>query len=235
MDGIVLRVENLEVKLGGRTIVKGITFSLADGEVLGIVGPNGVGKTTLLKTIAGILKAREGRVRAAAKAFMVPQNNMLLPWKTLEENILLAHPSPGSPHAKRELDKIAGLLGLSVYLKKYPRHVSGGTRRKTAVARALISGARLLLFDEPFTGLDVATTSTLLQYLARLREEGYPMIIVSHQLAELAFIADRVLILNGEPGKIVGEVNLNSTSGLGERVSKLRSALEAVLEKKELE
>ncbi len=225
--------KGLEVRLSGQVVISGVDLELGEGEALGIVGPNGVGKTTLLKTIAGLLPHTRGSVKLYAKAFMVPQSDMLLPWKTLRENILLAHPEPQAPDAREALGQVAALLRMGDHLDKYPRHVSGGTRRKAAIARALVSGARLLLLDEPFTGLDVATVAMLGRHLAELRRRGYHMIVVSHQLAELVTLVDRVAIMAGRPGRIVSVIELVGQGDAGDRLELLRRELFHAIGKQE--
>ena len=229
LDGIVAKATSMTVDLGGQRIIEKVSLEVGEGEAVGLVGPNGVGKTTLLKTLAGLIKPSEGRVELREKAFMVPQSDLLLPWKTLRDNILISHPSPHSREAEDSLARVSRLLMLEEHLDKYPRHVSGGTRRKAAIARALLSGARLLLLDEPFTGLDVATVTVLGRHLRSLREKGYPMIVVSHQLAELSLLVDRVLIMAGKPGRIVGEVSFSKGSEAADRLQLLREALERAL------
>jgi NitT/TauT family transport system ATP-binding protein len=208
LDELIV-VRDLRKSFSDGPVISGISFELKRGEVLGIVGPNGAGKSTLLRIIAGIIEADSGTVEVRGKIGYTPQDNLLLPWFNLEENILLAAKLSGvkEREAMERLTSIAEKLGIGEHLKKRVRDVSGGTARKAAIARSLIISPDILILDEPYTGLDRDSIGSLQSSLKRLREERMGMIIVSHQLGELAEISDRVIVLSHRPAKIVKEIS----------------------------
>lgn len=201
----VLELRHIYKTYGGEEVLHDISLTLPEGEAIGIAGPNGCGKTTLLKIAARIEQPDSGEVILNGKAAMVPQDNLLLPWKTLRENILLALKpySLSTAEAERRLHMIAHQLDITEHLKKYPREVSGGTARKAALARALIVEPDILLLDEPYTGLDVASVNALKEALRTLSKEKVSMIIVSHQLAELLGTVKRIHLLSHRPARII--------------------------------
>ncbi len=201
----VLELRHVYKAYGGEEVLHDISLSLPEGEAIGIAGPNGCGKTTLLKIAARIEAPDRGEVVLRGKPVLVPQDNLLLPWKTLRDNILLAlKPYDISPaEAEKRLEAIARRLGITEHLGKYPREVSGGTARKAALARALIVEPDILLLDEPYTGLDVASVNALKETLRSLSKEKVSMIIVSHQLAELLGTVKSIHLLSHRPARII--------------------------------
>ncbi len=204
-----LRLEGVEVYIGGRLASGPATLSLGDGEILMLVGPNGAGKTSLLKAIAGLLPYR-GRMAVEGTPAYIPQRDLLLPWLTLRENIALPLIIEGRPRveAYSKAENIARRLGLSAYLGLYPAQASGGTRRKASVARGLVAGADLLLMDEPFVGVDAAGLGAITGMLESLKSDGISMIIVTHQIHLVARIADRAVVLLPPPRGVAREYNL---------------------------
>lgn len=208
-------VEDVRKSYGGVLVLDGVSLHAGEGEIVGVVGPNGAGKTTLLKIIAGIEDADSGRVRVRGNVGYVPQDPLLLPWKRLRGNIELGLVFRGIPReeARRRALDAARLLGIEEYLDYYPRQVSGGTARKASIARALALDPDVLLLDEPFTGLDLASTEALVKSLEELARRGYTMIIVSHQLDELVRLADRVYVLTPRPARVKWTLDLKGLSG----------------------
>ncbi len=199
----VIELKALSKSLGGRKILENVNLTVSKGEFYSILGPNGVGKTTLLRIIAGLLKPDSGRLRVEGSVGFVPQSDLLLPWLTLRENIEL--PLKLRRLEKREIDervfRATYLVGLDGNLSLYPRQASGGTRRKAAIARALALGADILLLDEPFNGLDVSSLTSLRETLMSLKG-GVTVVLVSHQVYEVAYLSDRVGLLTGRPAMI---------------------------------
>ncbi len=217
-----ITVRGLYKDYDGRRVLENINLTVGRGETLGIVGPNGIGKTTLLRIIAGIEKPSRGEVLVNGRVGLVPQDDLLLPWKTLKDNIILGLVLHGASRVviEEKVENVSRLLELGGHLHKYPKEASGGTRRKAAVARALVMDNDVLLLDEPYVGLDVKTTQSLASVLNRLRDRGVTLVIVSHQLWELAFNADRIVFMNGPPGRVDGEIDLRGLSQ-EERIGRL--------------
>ena len=212
-------------RFGDNIVIRDISFNVKKGEVYSIIGPNGVGKSTLLKIIAGILKQDEGQVKVYGKTTLVPQNDLLLPWMTLEENITFPLRIMGvdKKEAETKAWELSVMLGFEKYLKTYPKHASGGTRRKVAIARGLALGANIVLLDEPFIGLDISSATSLLNTIKKLKGK-LTIIMVSHQLYELAELSDRVALLDGSPGTIKREVILEEYT-LSKKIEILKELL----------
>lgn len=223
----MISVEGVVKRFGEELVLNGVSLYVGEGEVVGVVGPNGCGKTTLLRIIAGIEEPDEGRVEVTGRLGLVPQDDVLLPWATLESNIGLGLRFRG--YSKSEVRvkvlRVARLLGIEGYLSKYPRQVSGGTARKASIARALVLEPDVLLLDEPYSGLDTTSIRSLQEVLKRLNESySVAMLAVSHQLGELTSIADRIYVLSHKPSRVKSVIDLG-TLGPEDRLSAIYEAL----------
>ena len=205
MDGVVVEAKELVVELGETPRAGPASFTVEKGSVVVVAGPNGAGKTTLLKAIAGLVRDVKGELVVRGTPIYIPQSDLLLPWKTLLDNIILPLTVKGvsRQEAVERAHRISKLLGLTEHLEKYPRHASGGTRRKAAVARGLVMGADILLLDEPFTGVDVAARAALIDMLAGLVLGGLSVMLVTHDLYLASRIANKILVLMPPPRGIV--------------------------------
>lgn len=197
---------------GTETVVlRGLQFALAPGSFTCLIGPSGCGKTTTLRIILGLERALEGRVERhppGLRAAAVFQEPRLLPWRTVEQNVRLALP-PAAEVARSEvdLDRLFAVLGLGALRNRYPGELSLGLARRVALARAFAVRPDLLLLDEPFVSLDEHTADRLRAHLLELwQAEGSTILMVTHNLREAARLADRLLLLNGRPATLVGDV-----------------------------
>lgn len=231
MARVILEVNSIS-KSFSESILSEISLKLHEGEVIGVVGPNGCGKTTLLRIMAGLERPDRGEVRSEGRVGIVFQEDRLLPWRTLWENIALGLKYRGLRGGElvskvMEYSEMVGLAQRDLAL--HPRKASGGTRRKAALARALVLEPDILLLDEPFTGLDVKAIASLREALRRIWDKYcLSTIIVSHQLEELLPLTDRVYVLTPKPARIADEIDLSGMN-LERRLDRVKEALHLIL------
>lgn len=186
---------------GGPPVLGAIRFELAEGERAALIGPSGIGKSTLLHIVAGIDRDFEGTVeRPSGRVAMVFQAPRLLPWRTLAENISIV---PGSGRDARAL---LADVGLAAAADAYPEKVSLGMQRRAALARALSVDPALIILDEPLVSLDPATAAGMRRLLVMAFDRtGAAGLISTHDRREALTLADRIIELGGAPARIVGD------------------------------
>jgi len=203
-------------------VLDNISFTLADGEFLSLLGPSGAGKTTLLRCLAGLEQPTRGVARIDGRPLcgatpgmaMVFQDYAatLFPWRTVLGNVLFGLECRNMPGSERKDRARAALadVGLADFTAHHPWELSGGMQQRVALARAVASGARLLLMDEPFASVDALTRIELEDLLLRLwSERGASVLFVTHDVDEAIYLSDRVLVLGGSPARIVGAVSVS--------------------------
>jgi NitT/TauT family transport system ATP-binding protein len=205
---------------GEHLVLDGVELSLAQGQIVGLLGRTGSGKSTLLRLIAGLAQPSAGtvtylgeRVTGPAPGIaMVFQSFALFPWLTVLENVQLGLEALGLPEAeirKRALAAI-DLIGLDGYESAFPRELSGGMRQRVGFARALVVHPNILLMDEPFSALDVLTAETLRTDFLELWGEGKlpikGVMLVTHNIEEAVLMCDRILLFSTNPGRIISEI-----------------------------
>ncbi len=199
----MLTVDVARKAFAGRTAIAGLRFSLDAGEILAICGPSGCGKSTLLRIVAGLDTAFDGTLTWAhpPRLGMAFQEPRLLPWRTVRENLLLA----GAPDA--DAAELLGLLGLAPAADQLAATLSLGMARRAALARALAIAPDLLLLDEPFASLDPASVDGARALLRRAwAARPCAALLVTHDLADAAALAHRVLLLSAGPARMVADV-----------------------------
>lgn len=210
-----LTVRSLSKTFGGSALYAGFDLTVAEGEVVALMGPSGVGKSTLLRIIAGIDHDHEGNVTvddvpvadAPAPGFMF-QDARLLPWLTIAQNLRLARPAL----PEDELENRLATVGLGGTAGHFPGQLSGGMQRRVALARAVLANPRLLLLDEPFASLDKALLDDMLALVGKtLSETKATALIATHRPEEAARLAHRVLVLSGRPVMIAADLRLAGT------------------------
>ena len=205
---------------GSLTAVQGVSIAVRDGEVVSLIGPSGCGKSTLLNIGSGLAAPSEGeafvdgeRVEGpnAHVAFML-QKDLLLPWRTVVENVMFGVEIQGVPAAerKRRAQALLENLKLAEFSNHYPHQLSGGMRQRVALARTLAVDPTVLLLDEPFSAVDAQTRITLQQELAQtLKRAGKTALLITHDLLEAVTLSDRVLVMSRRPGKIIDEIAID--------------------------
>ena len=204
--GIGLRFEGLSKAFGRTAVLQDIDFEVEPGEFLAIVGQSGSGKSTLLRLIAGLDRPSAGAIDfdgrrlqgRAADARMMFQEARLLPWRSVEQNVLIGLASGARVEAARAA---LNQVGLADKAGAWPAELSGGQRQRVALARALVSRPRLLLLDEPLGALDALTRLEMQDLVERVwRTQGFTAVLVTHDVGEAVRLADRVIVL--ERGRI---------------------------------
>lgn len=197
-------------RFGAYTAVAGVELRVDEGEFVAVVGPTGCGKSTLLNMIAGLRPPAAGEVRVFGqpltglnrRAGYLFQADALLPWKTALDNVALGLVFAGTPRAEAETRARRWLakVGLAGFEDRYPHQLSGGMRKRVALAQVLILDPKILLMDEPFSALDVQTRQLMENELLRLWEEDQKSVLfVTHDLEEAIALADRVVVMSAGP------------------------------------
>jgi NitT/TauT family transport system ATP-binding protein len=201
-------------------VLDGVSFALHEGEIVALLGKSGSGKSTLLRCVAGLISPSTGTVTyrgailngANPGVAMVFQSFALLPWLTVQQNVELAMQARDVPEETRRDKALRAidLIGLDGFESAYPKELSGGMRQRVGFARALSVEPDALLMDEPFSALDVLTAANLRGELTRLWEgHEFPVkavLIVTHNIEEAVQLADRILVLSSNPGRIQAEL-----------------------------
>jgi ABC-type nitrate/sulfonate/bicarbonate transport system ATPase subunit len=233
---VTAELERATRRFGELVAVDRLSLTVAAGEVVAVVGPSGSGKSTLLELLAGLQHPDEGAVYAEAAAYM-PQRDSLLPWRTALANAALALECAGvsKREARRAAQPLFERFGLAGFESARPHELSGGMRQRVALARTFLSGRELVLLDEPFASLDAITRGSLQEWLAdALRDEPRTVVLVTHDVQEALYLADRVVILSPRPGRVVAEIEVPLPRPRPRRAT-VTSAEFAALEKRALE
>jgi NitT/TauT family transport system ATP-binding protein len=198
--------------------LQAVSFQVAAGEIVCLLGPSGSGKSTLLRIIGGLLAPDAGAVWFQGERLTAPhtdigfvfQTTNLMPWRTVMQNVLL--PLEVQHGVVTEADtktahELLALVGLKGFETAYPKHLSGGMRQRVVLARTLIHRPQLLLMDEPFGALDALTRERLNVELLRIQQlQAKTILMVTHSITEAVFLADRVLIFSERPGRVVADL-----------------------------
>lgn len=192
-------------------VLKDINLEIQEGEFIAIVGHSGCGKSTLLKIIAGLEKNDTGLVTVDGNEVkgpgmdrgMIFQEHRLFPWMSIEKNVQLGLKGLSKEEKIKLSDQYLELVKLSEFKKAYPSQLSGGMSQRAAIARSLVSQPEILLLDEPFGALDALTKIELQEELLKIRERFHnTMLMVTHDIEEAVYLADRIVVMSARPGRI---------------------------------
>lgn len=219
IDRVAMRYGGVE----GTLALQDCSMNIAKGEFVAVVGPSGCGKSTLMRLVSGLWPATDGNVVVAGEEVDRPlslvgmafQNPTLLPWRSILDNVML--PLEVVPEHRKRLRReratyerkaldLLRLVGLEGFGAKHPYQLSGGMQQRTSLCRALIHEPPLLMLDEPFSALDVFTREDLWDVLQQVWMARRPtVVLVTHDLREATYLADRVLVMSARPGRIIAE------------------------------
>jgi NitT/TauT family transport system ATP-binding protein len=226
MSRAFVEIDNVAMRYGGvegTLALEQCSMNVAEGEFVAVVGPSGCGKSTLMRLVSGLWPATDGNVVVAGREVDEPlslvgmafQNPTLLPWRRILDNVMLPLEVVPAHRARLRRERVAyeqkaldllKLVGLEGFGAKYPYQLSGGMQQRTSLCRALIHEPPLLMLDEPFSALDVFTREDLWDVLQQVWMARKPtVILVTHDLREAAYLADRVLVMSSRPGRIIAE------------------------------
>lgn len=192
-------------------VLKDINLEIEEGEFVVIVGHSGCGKSTLLKMIAGLETNDTGELSVDGKEIsgpgmdrgMIFQEHRLFPWLSIEKNVQLGLKGLSKEEKRKLSDQYLELVKLSEFKKAYPSQLSGGMSQRAAIARSLVSQPEILLLDEPFGALDALTKIELQEEMLKIRERFHnTMIMVTHDIEEAVYLADRIVVMSARPGRI---------------------------------
>ncbi|BBS54209.1 taurine ABC transporter ATP-binding subunit [Klebsiella pneumoniae] len=216
----MLQISHLSADYGGKPALADINLTLESGELLVVLGPSGCGKTTLLNLIAGFVPYQHGSITLegqqvtgpGAERGVVFQNEGLLPWRNVQDNVALGLQLAGVDKAQRRqaAAQILKKVGLEGAEKRFIWQLSGGQRQRVGIARALAANPQLLLLDEPFGALDAFTREQMQTLLLKLwHETGKQVLLITHDIEEAIFMATELVLLSPGPGRVVERLRLD--------------------------
>lgn len=191
-------------------MMENLSFSVEAGDFVSIIGASGCGKSTIFRLINGLEQLQKGEILVNGRpireqkqysAFM-PQKDLLFPWRTIEKNICLPMELAGVPAAEqaKRCKEVLAQVGLSEYMKKYPKDLSGGMKQRVSFARTLLSGADMLLLDEPFSALDYLTRVEMQEWLLEQWEHYHKTILfITHDVEEAVFLSKKIFVIQDRP------------------------------------
>jgi NitT/TauT family transport system ATP-binding protein len=221
--GAGIRIEDVSLTFrGARTThaLERVSIEVAPREIVALIGPNGCGKSTLLRVLAGLIPPDAGSVAIDGdpvtgpdpRVGLVFQESRLLAWRSAEDNVRFPMELAGWSTDRQEARSadLLGLVGLREFAQARPSTLSGGTRQRVSIARALALDPTVLLLDEPFSALDALTRERFNAELLNLwQRTGSTIVLVTHSIPEAVFLADRVLVMSPRPGRIIAEVTVD--------------------------
>lgn len=222
-----LDVKDMSIAFEDQLVLDRVSFQVQEGDFVCLIGSSGAGKSTLLNGLAGLLPVEEGEVRVQGQTkapdqvfSYMQQEDLLIPWLSLMDNVTLYQKVQSRaykrdhPIDQRKLLDLIQLFGLQGYEYALPSELSGGMRQRTAFLRTCMDPAPIMLLDEPFASIDAATRASLQDWLLGIRSQlDKTILMVTHDLDEAIYLADRILILGDQPAHILREVRPEMPQG----------------------
>ena len=213
-----LSIENLKLSFDNQLILNDLSFGIQEQEFVTILGPSGCGKSTILNILAGLIDDYSGTIKVDGQKIQgvsehfayMPQDDLLLEWRTIVENVMLYGKIHHDKSAKQKALAQFKTFGLEGYENAYPSSLSGGMRQRAAFLRTSLCQADILLLDEPFGALDVITRNDMQDWLLNLRKQyNRTTLLVTHDIDEALYLSDRILVLSNKPSVILKEIDLS--------------------------
>jgi ABC-type nitrate/sulfonate/bicarbonate transport system ATPase subunit len=204
-------IDSISKKFGALSVVGGVSFDVRDGEFVAIVGPSGCGKSTLLNLIAGFERQDGGSIKVngverlgpSPNGIMISQYGSAFPWLTVHENLMFGLSATRHSDKEERADRYIAMVGLNGFEDAYPHELSGGMLKRVEIARALVVKPEILYMDEPFSALDALMSLKMQTELRRiLDEERHTVLLITHDVEEAIYLADRILVLSPRPTTI---------------------------------
>lgn len=213
-----LSIENLKLSFDNQLILNDLSFGIQEQEFVTILGPSGCGKSTILNILAGLIDDYSGTIKVDGQKIQgvsehfayMPQDDLLLEWRTIVENVTLYGKIHHDKSAKQKALAQFKTFGLEGYENAYPSSLSGGMRQRAAFLRTSLCQADILLLDEPFGALDVITRNDMQDWLLNIRKQyNRTTLLVTHDIDEALYLSDRILVLSNKPSVILKEIDLS--------------------------
>lgn len=221
-DKVIINVEHLNKRFlvdnQPVEVLRDINLQIKEGEFVTIVGHSGCGKSTLLKIICGLVDYEDGLVESnghkvtkpGPQCGMVFQDHRLLPWLKIKENVGFGLKKLPKEEREKKVQQHLEMVGLAGFENSYPAQLSGGMSQRAAIARGLVNSPTILLLDEPFGALDALTRIQMQKEIIRIqKQEGTTMVMVTHDIDEAIYLADRIVVMSARPGEIQDIITVN--------------------------
>ena len=207
-----IRIENISKSFDGDKIIDNISIDVRKGELVSILGPSGCGKSTIFNMIAGLLKQDSGTVDVNGKLSYMYQKDLLLPYKTIIDNVSLplVLRKEKKSKAREEVRQYFKVFGLEGYEDKYPKELSAGMRHKANFMRTYVNSNDIMLLDEPFGALDSITKSSMQKWLLDIRKKvTSTILLITHDIEEAILLSDRIYVISNKPSSVSMEIVVN--------------------------
>lgn len=199
MGNNAIQLQGITKKYGSKTVLQNLSLHVEQGEFVTLVGPSGSGKSTIFNIVAGLETISTGNVHIADAIGYMQQKDLLLPWKTVLDNVVLPLDLQGQSkvESRARAKKLFAKVGLVGYEEKYPHELSGGMRQRANFLRTFLTSQSILLLDEPFGALDSMTKSNMQKWLLAIKEQfNLTVLFITHDIEEAILLSDRIYILS---------------------------------------
>lgn len=218
----LITLKNIEKNFNNIKVLKNISINIEKGEFVSLIGPSGCGKSTIFNIISGLIPQDSGEIYVNGTIGYMQQKDLLLPWKTIMDNVALPLTIKGVDKKTREnkVKKYLPIIGLEGYEKNYPSQLSGGMRQRASFLRTLMASEDIMLLDEAFASLDSITKSKMQMWLLDMKNRlNNTILLITHDIDEALLLSDRIYVLSSKPATIKKEIILDfNTANKRERI-----------------